>query len=213
MNRTVRHALCRLCLVAALAAGACSAPRQVHRVTDFQYIAKAADAPIDLFVGELTRPYEPIAIVDSKRYESKTDAQKAEMLAELETLARPLGADAVHNVRLLSVRIRGAIADDRVPVPGAWRQGVSYMYFLRGQAVKYVDQVGLPPTRMARQPVTEPSLADAPPAPRRPEVELAPAEGGRPMPIAPRRMEVAEPEEPLRATPRTIREPEVADHE
>ena len=199
-------------IAGAFLASACG-PQRVHRVTDFQYIPKAPDAPIDLFIGELTRPYEPIAVVDSQRYESKSEAKKAEMLGELEALARPLGADAVHNVRLLHARVRGIIPDERPPVPGAWRQGVRYMYFLRGQAVKYVDQVGREPSRMAHEPAVEPAQPEETKPGKRPELEIAPAEVVRPEPIRRRRVEVAEPEEPIRATPRTLREPEVAGDE
>ncbi|MBN1866259.1 hypothetical protein JW916_03105 [Candidatus Sumerlaeota bacterium] len=184
-----------LCLL--LAAG-CATPR-VHRLTDFRYLPKAADAEIDCFVGKLTRPYESIAIVDSERYGEKDNPSKAKMIENLKKRARRIGADAVQDIRLLPVQVRGIVADERVPIVGAWKRGRYDLYFLRGEAVKYVQEIGLPRAQHALAPATEPAEAE----PSRPV--RTPAAAVEELPETPSAAPAAVP-----ATPEILRVPAIA---
>ena len=38
-------------------------------------------------------------------------------------------------------RFRGVIPDENVPVPGAWTRGAYKLFFMRGEAVKYIEKV------------------------------------------------------------------------
>ncbi|HUT22763.1 MAG TPA: hypothetical protein VM492_00305 [Sumerlaeia bacterium] len=212
------------CLLAVLAC-ACAGPR-VRRLTDFEYMPKAPDAAIDLFIGKLTRPYEPIAIADSERYalqdyekKTRTEAaqaqntiQKERMLADLEKRARRLGGDAVQDVRLLRVKIRGVVRDPRVPVPGAWTQGYAYRYFLRGEVVRYVQEVGLPPAKFSHKPEAE-ARGDEEAKPKKAPLEPELAEEAPPERLPkPGSLEPGDqPPPPERATPETLREPALAE--
>jgi hypothetical protein len=127
------------CAVVILAVG-CAMPR-VYRLTDQKRASLPAGASVDLYIGKLKAPNERIAIVDSERYATKDDAAKERMLEELKRRARKVGAEAVQDIRLLAVRKRGMIADDRAPIAGPMRQGYYHLYFLRGQAIHYLEPV------------------------------------------------------------------------
>jgi hypothetical protein len=153
----------RALLVAVAAGGlllAGCAPSRIHRLTKEVYPAKAAFARVDVFAGRLTRPCQPIAWIESRRYDlpdyapnTKDPAEKArheaarprqeeikqQMVADLEALARQLGGDAVDRVHMGQERTHGWIADTGVPVPGAVQQGYTYRYFYIGEVVKYQD--------------------------------------------------------------------------
>ncbi len=127
---------------------------------------KPADAEVELFAGAaLEVSFQPIAIVDSERYalgnlapkeglelewiqdpdpKPAHDAMREKMFEDLRVLARELGGDAVHKIRLLSTKERGMIPDNVVPLPGAIRQGYHSLYFLRGDVVRYEIEAETP---------------------------------------------------------------------
>lgn len=153
----------RALLVAAAAGGlllAGCAPSRIHRLTKEVYSPKAEFARVDVYAGPLTRPCQPIAWIQSRRYElpdyapkSKVPAEKArheaarsdqetikqQMVVDLEELTRQLGGDAVDRVHMGEERSHGWLPDTDVPVPGAMRQGYRYRYFYIGEVVKYLD--------------------------------------------------------------------------
>ena len=156
MKRAVWVILPVLLASVLLGLGACTGPR-VHPLTDFQYAPKGPDAPIGLLVGKESTPYEAIAVVDSETYAKKDDATKEKMLEDLRKRARKMGADAVQDIRLLPVNVRGVTSDEDVPVPGAWKQGRYQLYFLRGEAIKYVERVGATGGEAAPSPSASPT--------------------------------------------------------
>lgn len=111
----------------------------VYRLTSVEYEEKHEEAPIELFVGVLQRPYTPIAVVQSRHYSEQTEQAKAKMVAEIKKSARKIGADAVMDLHLLPKRFEGMVMDERIPFP-AWKPGDYYGYFLRGTAVVYEDE-------------------------------------------------------------------------
>lgn len=142
-----------------LLASACQSPR-VHRLTDFEYTPKPSSAAIELFTEQIGDPYTLIAIVDSRRYalrdydpeatedaaialhkasESQHTAMLGQMRQDLMELARKLGGDAVHKMRLLSTRERGMVRDPAAPIPGVRQSEYSKRYFYRGELIKYIE--------------------------------------------------------------------------
>lgn len=154
---------------AAIIALSCTTTK-VHRIAGANYDPKPVDAPIETFAGKIDRPYENIAVVDSKVYTAKETAQKDQMLEDLRVAARQLGADAIQDVRILPVKHRGMVPDKQVPIPGAVKQGYYRHYFMRGEAVKYVEKVGEAPL----QPLTA-TAATSPTLPTLPAPQLPPA--------------------------------------
>ncbi len=132
----------------ALLASACSNPR-IHRLTDVKYTPLEANAAVALSEEKIAeRDYTPIAIVDSFRYAVSPDGpspkQRERMMEELRVLARELGADAVHKVRTLPVRVRGFVGDENVPIENAWRPGYRDFNIMRGEAVIYMEETEQP---------------------------------------------------------------------
>lgn len=111
----------------------------VTMLSKTRFPPKPSDAEIELFSGKITGPYVAIAIIDSRSHSERTKENKIKQLEDLRRLARKLGADAVHNIRLLKKKGRGYIPDERVPIP-AWKQGSFNLYFLRGEAIKYKEE-------------------------------------------------------------------------
>ncbi len=131
-------------MAVALLSSACSNPR-IHRLTDVDYAPLSAHATVALVENKISdRDYTPIAIVDSFRYEVGKDGpsaqQRERMMDELRVLAREVGADAVHKVRILPVRVRGFVDDENVPIENAWRPGYRDFNFMRGEAVIYMEE-------------------------------------------------------------------------
>jgi uncharacterized protein YbjQ (UPF0145 family) len=105
-------------------------------LTDTKLKAKPKNFDVELFVGKIERPYKPIAIVQSKSYDNKFEDTKIKQMEELKEIARKLGADAVHNIRMLDNSVSGYVIDYQVPFL-SWKQGKYQLYFLRGEAVVY----------------------------------------------------------------------------
>lgn len=122
----------------------CSAS-QIHPLTDKKFPAKPATEEIDLYMGKVERPHFEIAIIDSRSLPGREDKDKQLQLNDLKRMARKLGADAVHDIRLLHKKARGMVIDERVPFP-AWKQGEYKLYFLRGTAIKFIADEDLETT-------------------------------------------------------------------
>ena len=115
------------------------AQNRIHPLGDMSYPRKPANEEIELYLGKVSRPHVEIAVVDSHVYEAKDDATKERQTDELKNVARKVGADAVHEIRLLYKKARGFVPDPRVPIP-AWKQGENKLYFLRGTAIKFTPE-------------------------------------------------------------------------
>jgi hypothetical protein len=95
---------------------------------------------VRLYVNEVRRPHVKIAIVQSFSDPEPDAARKREMLESLTREARKVGADAVMNIRQLRNDVRGAVVDEAVPFR-SYKQGRYDMFFLRGTAIRFVDEM------------------------------------------------------------------------
>lgn len=123
-------------IIGILVMAGCSATH-VYRISQEKFPPKPPGAEIELYIGKVKRPHKEIAVIDSRSLGSKDDEAKKQQLDDLKEIARKLGADAVHNIRLLRKRARGMVPDERVPFP-AWKQGEYNLFFLRGEAIKFI---------------------------------------------------------------------------
>lgn len=127
----------------------CTGPR-MQMLSQKRYAPLPPDAEVEVYVGQLASPYEPVAIIDSRGYAIVDDDTKLRQIEELQAKARELGANVLHDVRLLPKSVKGMTVDERVPFT-AWKQGNYELYFMRAVAI--------------RRPPTEPaSLAEARPS-------------------------------------------------
>ncbi len=120
--------------IAAIAVGCNTA--SIRRLAWEDYAPKPTSDTIELYVGKVSRPYKPIAILQSKSFGDQTVQSKTRMMKDLRRLARKIGADAVIDIHMLPRRFEGMVMDERVPFP-AWRPGEYRAYFLRGTAIVY----------------------------------------------------------------------------
>jgi uncharacterized protein YbjQ (UPF0145 family) len=134
------------------------ATRRRHMLTDERYAPTPAAQEIKLYVNEVRRPHIRIAIVQSFSEPEPDAARKREMLEALTTEARKIGADAVMNVRQLKNQVRGAVVDEAVPFR-SYRQGRYDMAFMRGTAIRFVDEAE-PPTGPTTIAPIEPARVD-----------------------------------------------------
>jgi hypothetical protein len=125
-------------LFAATMISACGTPR-VNRLTDERFPAVPADQEVKLYVNEVQRPHVKIAQVQSFADPNQDADTKRRQLQELRDTARDLGADAVMSVTQLNQQVRGMVRDERTPFPSL-RQGTLDRYFLRGVAIRYVEE-------------------------------------------------------------------------
>ena len=136
MLRQLRPVL--LLFVVLVVAVSCGTQRR-YILGDTRYPPKPSDAEIKLFVNEVRRPHVKVAIVQSFADTEPDAEKKREMLEALTREARRVGADAVMNVRQLRNKVRGAVVDEAVPFR-AYKQGRYDMYFMRGTAIRFVDE-------------------------------------------------------------------------
>lgn len=101
--------------------------------------AKPADYTMRCFKNTVTRPHRDIAWIDSTPLSDRSEESWEKQLQELQAAARKIGADAVHNVRALKLKARGAVIDEDVPFT-AVKQDRYDLYFLRGTATVYLDE-------------------------------------------------------------------------
>ena len=130
-----------LFLTAALllaAATGCETSR-VHRLTPEVFPPTASEESIKLFVNQVRRPHIRIAHIQSTADISRDPEVRRAQLEQLRAEARALGADAVMDIQQLQNRVRGMVIDERVPFR-AYRQGNYELYFLRGTAIRFVDE-------------------------------------------------------------------------
>lgn len=127
-----------LLLLALLVAAGCS-NRRTYRLTSEKFPPTPADQEVRLFVNEVREPHVKIAMVQTFSSRSRENDVVRDQLQELNDRARALGADAVVNVRVLRNRVDGYVVDERVPFR-AYRQGRNELYFLRGTAIRFIDE-------------------------------------------------------------------------
>ncbi len=121
----------------------CGGPRQ-KMLDTAEHRRRPANYPVDIYEGKVIESNREIAIIDSTAYGvNPNDDVKTrdKQLDELRTKARTIGADAVHDIRILTKRIEGYTIDERTPFP-SWKQGEYPLYFIRGTAIAYAS--GLP---------------------------------------------------------------------
>ncbi len=159
-------------LALATISGGCSNTR-VHPITDQEFQPARNVEQVKMYLGVVDRPHVQLAFVNSFPDSDKTVAIKRDQLRDLQKRAADLGADAVMDVRLLTEKHRGMTVDPTVPFR-AWKQGDFDLYFLRGVAIRFVDesdpeweeqQAGLPATdteQMAESILPEQSLEEIP---------------------------------------------------
>lgn len=97
--------------------------------------------PIDIYEGKVFESHREIAQIETRAWARDNEQTRIRMLDELRERAREHGADAVHDVRILTREISGYTADERTPFPSV-RQGDYQMFFLRGVAIRY--ESGMP---------------------------------------------------------------------
>jgi hypothetical protein len=129
----------RLCAAVLLLGSAACTTSKRHMLSEEKFPARAKTEEVKLFVNEVRRPHVKVALVQSFSDAEPTAEVKKEQLEDLMREARRVGADAVMSVRQLNSRVRGFVPDERVPFP-SWRQGRYELYFMRGTAIKFVDE-------------------------------------------------------------------------
>jgi hypothetical protein len=133
-NRMIRKSLLPLsALCAALLSVACAGPR-MKSLTDKPLPARHPGERVDVYVGKLEPPFEPVAIVDSDAYPYVTDEVKERQIEQLQARARGLGANTLHEVRILTKQVKGFTPDEKVPF-ASWKQGSYDLYFMRATAI------------------------------------------------------------------------------
>jgi hypothetical protein len=103
---------------------------------------QTAGAP-ELFATGAERPGRIIAVVQSSARAGLEDAVLAKHVRELRRAASRAGADAVINIRMLTVKKEGYIYDEAPPFPAA-KQGAYARYIMRGEAVVYLPEGASP---------------------------------------------------------------------
>lgn len=123
-------------LLALLLAG-CGQP-SMKRLSFEKFPRTPKDEPIDLYIGRVSEPHQSIAIINSISLSENDTQAKQKQLEDLRKRARRLGADAVHDIRILPREVRGFVVDENVPFR-SFKQGRYNLYMLRGTAIKYPD--------------------------------------------------------------------------
>lgn len=126
-----------LALVAVIASG-CSG-RKVWMLTDERFEPSTPPDQISLYINEIERPHIKLAYVESDSDSREGTEVTRTQLTQLRERAHEIGADAVVNVRQLKTKVRGAVIDERVPFR-AYRQGSFELGFIRGVAIRYVEE-------------------------------------------------------------------------
>ena len=152
MKITSRILAMAFILCSTMAFSACWSSR-VHSLTDTKYPRKGNNDSIEMVVGKYSKAYESIAIIDSNTYSTKDDNNKRKMLDDIKKRGLKLGADAVQDIRILPVKVQGVVFDEGVPVTGAWKQGRYNLYFMRGEAIKFVANAAAVPGEQNPVPV------------------------------------------------------------
>lgn len=97
------------------------------------------DAHVDVYVGTVEPPFQPIAIIETDAVAVETEQARDAQLEVLRKKARKVGANAIQNVEILKKRVKGMTPDEKVPFT-AWKQGSYNLFFMRGTAIKVADR-------------------------------------------------------------------------
>lgn len=116
----------------------CGGPR-MKMLAEEDYAALHPEVSVDVFVGTMEREHEPVALIDSEAFTYVDENVKLQQIEQLKERARRLGANAIHDVRILPKYVEGFTVDERVPFT-AWRQGRYPMYFMRGEAIRLPER-------------------------------------------------------------------------
>lgn len=126
-----------LTLLAVVLSG-CSNRRYYYLATE-DFPPTPADQEVRLYVNPLVRPHIEVAYVHSFM-DTETDSEtRRRQLQQMSETARSLGADAIMDIRQMTGEVRGMVIDEAVPFR-AYRQGSYPLYFLRGTAVRFVEE-------------------------------------------------------------------------
>jgi hypothetical protein len=128
-----------------LVAAACAGPR-TKWLTEEHPAPLPPGTHVDVYVGTLSPPFQPIAIIETDAVAEETDATRDAQLEELRNKARRVGANAIQNVEILKKRIKGMTPDEKVPFK-AWKQGQYNLIFMRGMAIKIAERAPRTPER------------------------------------------------------------------
>lgn len=137
-------ALTLLILLAAIASS-CAGPRTKWFVQQPPEPLPAG-ARVDVYVGMIDPPYQPIAIIETRPQAYAADPARNEQIKqdqyeELCARARGVGANAIQNVQILAQHVKGMTPDERTPFK-SWQQGRYNRYFMRGMAIKAPERQG-----------------------------------------------------------------------
>lgn len=121
-----------------LIAASCAGPRTKWLITD-QPAPLPPNAHVDVYVGTIEPPFQPIAIIETDAVAVETDQARDAQIEELRRKARRVGANAIQNVEILKKRIKGMTPDEKVPFR-AWKQGQYNLFFMRGMAIKVAER-------------------------------------------------------------------------
>lgn len=176
----VRKALLPLLLIVSLAGGC--AVRKVTPITTEKFPARAADAEVKLYPGDIARSNVKIAYVQSFAETDPDIETKKKQLQDLQKSTRRLGGDAVVNLRQFHNKVRGLVRDEAVPFP-AVKQGSEDQVFYRGIAVRYVDPEQ---AELLNQPIPEEPVSPAEDGAGIPEVVTQDPSDGLPTETLPR---------------------------
>jgi len=127
---------CWITLAGVALALAGSSATRIHPLVEERIAAKPRDFEVRLFIRKVEEPFREIAIIDSPPLPSRDEQAREKSLRAIQRAARRLGADAVHDMRPLKLRVRGMVVDERVPFR-AYQQGEYELYFWRGTAILY----------------------------------------------------------------------------
>ncbi|GEM_PF-545431 len=120
---------------ACLLAAGCGSVR-ITPISGDHLVPKPSGFEVKLFENKVQQPHREIAWIDSRALPDPSPEQKELQLRQIQDAARKLGADAVHDMRPLDLRVKGIVMDERVPF-NAFKQGEYTLRFWRGTAIVY----------------------------------------------------------------------------
>ena len=124
-------------LLAGLVA-ACGGPRML-RIAEEPLAPLPPETPVAIYVGEVEPVVREVAIIESDRAVYEDEATRLKQIEQLRAKARALGANAIQEVEILPVQVRGFTPDERTPFK-SWKQGEYSLFFMRGKAIVVEEQ-------------------------------------------------------------------------
>lgn len=125
-----------LSIWAMIALAGCSSVRVTPMSQDKFPPPKPKDYEMRLFISKIQTPHREIAWIDSQPLLPDDPEAENRQLLQIQKKACRIGADAVHDMKLLEMRVRGFTVDERVPFR-AYKQGRYTLRFWRGTALVY----------------------------------------------------------------------------